>query len=656
MPKISVILPVYNVEQYLKRCIDSISNQTFVDFDLIIVDDGSPDNSGEICDEYARKDSRINVIHQVNGGLSAARNTGIDWAIENSDSEWITFIDSDDFIHPLMLETLIYGAEKEATDISMGFIKNTHRSYIEEEKVDKYAYIIKNREEYWHMSYEGKPFAPQVIMCVAKLYKKSLISNLRFKNGVTHEDVFWVSDYAQNINKIVVYTQNVYYYYQRAESIVHSVSSKTTTDELNGLLYKVKTCVLKFPQYKEEGCKSFIDCYFICANKYISSYSTDTSLIREWTMSHRREIKKLTSHFLTFGQNLFLGIFPFFSSNFFIKLLDYRLDILDYLYLHIKQFLKTIGIIKPIKKTFFGIQNRLSDFLYKYKFDRKCKKIEVYAKTNPKKCCKYFYKVKMKKRLDLKSPKTFNEKIHWLKLYEILPNIELYTRCADKYLVREFICEKGFSNILVPLIGVFNSPNEINFDSLPNKFVLKANNASGLNLIVKDKSKLKKEEVLNTLDRWLKTEYWLAGGEWQYRDIPPKIVCEEFINPEGSELIDYKFFCYNGKVNYIDIWINHKEGSKPNYIYFDRNLNPVPFNSDTINFINSKQNIKLPNNLEEMITIASELSKGFPFVRVDLYSEYGKIYFGELTFTPCAGVDRSFNELGQLKLGEDIII
>ena len=118
MPKISVIVPVYNVEPYLHRCVDSILVQTHTDFELILVDDGSPDNCGVICDEYAQKDSRIHVIHQQNGGLSAARNAGIDWAFANSDSQWLSFIDSDDWVHPCFLEYLYRAVQETDAKVS----------------------------------------------------------------------------------------------------------------------------------------------------------------------------------------------------------------------------------------------------------------------------------------------------------------------------------------------------------------------------------------------------------------------------------------------------------------------------------------------------------------------------------------------------------
>ena len=121
---ISIIVPVYNTEKYLNRCVDSILNQTFTDFELILVDDGSPDNCGKICDEYKEKDRRVRVIHKPNGGLSDARNAGIEWALNNSDSEWISFIDSDDWVHPNYLDFLLRAAEQNNTSVSIcGFLR-----------------------------------------------------------------------------------------------------------------------------------------------------------------------------------------------------------------------------------------------------------------------------------------------------------------------------------------------------------------------------------------------------------------------------------------------------------------------------------------------------------------------------------------------------
>ena len=307
-----------------------------------------------------------------------------------------------------------------------------------------------------------------------------------------------------------------------------------------------------------------------------------------------------------------------------------------------------------MKKIFYFFKNRIVDPIKENRVRKYQRKMEIYAKTDPEKCCRFFYKKKTGERLNLKSPRTLSEKIQWLKLHEILPRLPLYTQCADKYRVRDFVSDRGYADILVPLIGVYDSPDQIDFAELSDQFVLKANNSSGQNLIVKDKSKLNWQETKKILSSWLATEYWLAGGEWQYRDIHKKIICEEYLSSNSGELVDYKFFCYDGKVEYLDVWVDHGIGSRPLYIYLDKNLQPVPFNKDTIAFQKAGRQVTLPDNLDQMFQIAQDLSKGFPFVRVDLYSTEGKIYFGELTFTPCAGVDPNYTWLGLQKLGEGI--
>lgn len=182
MPQISVIVPVYKVEPYLHRCVDSILAQTFTDFELILVDDGSPDNCGAICDEYAAKDERVRVIHQKNGGLSAARNAGIDWAFANSDSAWLAFVDSDDWVHPQYLEKLYRAAAESGVKLAVC-------AYIETETEVRHAPAENNWREY-----DWKDFFVQEsinsIISVNKLYAKALFSGLRYPAGRLHEDEF----------------------------------------------------------------------------------------------------------------------------------------------------------------------------------------------------------------------------------------------------------------------------------------------------------------------------------------------------------------------------------------------------------------------------------------------------------------------------------
>lgn len=180
MPLISIIVPIYKVEVYLSCCINSILSQTFSDFELILIDDGSPDCCGQICDDYAKRDDRIHVIHKPNQGLSSARNSGIEWALSNSESQWLTFIDSDDWVHPLYLEALLYAAH--GFDISISSRRYTHGEAlpktteytIKNEKTD--AFYLRNMST--------------AITAWGKLYKKNLFSTLRFPVGKIHEDEF----------------------------------------------------------------------------------------------------------------------------------------------------------------------------------------------------------------------------------------------------------------------------------------------------------------------------------------------------------------------------------------------------------------------------------------------------------------------------------
>ena len=227
MPTISVIVPVYRVEKYIHRCIDSILAQTFRDFELILVDDGSPDNCGAICDAYAAKDSRIHVIHQENGGLSAARNAGIDWAFVNSDSQWLTFIDSDDWVHERILEILLQGNVECGTLISIcrfevegtpqSFSSVTYQKYITEELYCRSDLQI-NRISAW-----------------AKLYHKTLWDGVRFPVGKIHEDRFTTHRVLFRTPEVTNVTVPLYYYTINPEGITHSQWNPRRWDDMDAL-------------------------------------------------------------------------------------------------------------------------------------------------------------------------------------------------------------------------------------------------------------------------------------------------------------------------------------------------------------------------------------------------------------------------------------
>lgn len=247
-----------------------------------------------------------------------------------------------------------------------------------------------------------------------------------------------------------------------------------------------------------------------------------------------------------------------------------------------------------------------------------------------------YYK-KMKKKLRLRNPKTFNEKLQWLKLYDKNP---VYTKLVDKYEVRNYIAKTIGEEYLIPLIGVWDKFDKIDFSKLPNEFVLKCNHDSGGLVICKDKSKLNIEEVRNKIEKSLKSNYYYSWREWPYKNVKPLIVCEKFIkDKETNDLCDYKFYCFSGEVKYCQVI--RERGLEEKIDFYDCNWNKMEFTGlhapnkpyPHSNIIHDK-----PQQYEEMIKIAQKLSSDFPFVRVDLYYVDNKIYFGEITFYPFAGL------------------
>ncbi len=265
----------------------------------------------------------------------------------------------------------------------------------------------------------------------------------------------------------------------------------------------------------------------------------------------------------------------------------------------------------------------------------------IYNKLDDKEFLKKIFGASMGYELDLENPRTFNEKLQWLKLYDRKSE---YTMMVDKYKVREYIKEQIGEEYLIPLLGVWDKPEDIDFNELPEQFVLKCNHNSGLGMcICKDKSKLNIERVKSELRKGLKQDYYLTGREWPYKNVPRKIICEKYMvdnsDEKQEELTDYKFFCFDGYVDCVMVCIERQTGN-PKFYFFDENWNLVRCN------IRGKEapegfTLPKPDCMNEMFQIASKLSKGKPFTRIDLYNCNGKIYFGEITFFPDSGFDKN---------------
>ena len=240
---------------------------------------------------------------------------------------------------------------------------------------------------------------------------------------------------------------------------------------------------------------------------------------------------------------------------------------------------------------------------------------------------KRLFKIVLGYELDLENPKTFSEKLQWLKLYAFKPE---YTVMADKYRMREYVAERIGEGHTIPLLGVWDDPEEIDFDKLPDRFVLKCNHNSGLGMcICRDKSKLDIAKVKRELKKGIEQDYYLTSRERPYKDIKRKIIAEEYLEDDTTkELRDYKFFVINGSVKIFYITSGFKAGDRRTD-FFDMDLNHLDIRDcDEMAEIPPA----FPQYLEKMIKLAEELAEGIPQLRVDFYEVNGHIYVGEFTF------------------------
>lgn len=259
------------------------------------------------------------------------------------------------------------------------------------------------------------------------------------------------------------------------------------------------------------------------------------------------------------------------------------------------------------------------------------------------------YCKKRNRNINIDNPKTIQDKINWLKVNDMT---QLHSDCADKIKVHKYCEKKLGEDICIPIIKIYNNINEINWDELPNKFVIKCNHGSGMNIIVNDKSKINKNDCIAKLNRWMNTDFAFQNGyEMQYHTIERKIFVEEFLDDmsQKNSLYDYKFWCFNGTPHFFTINDGNGHGKWMNY--YDINLNPM--SCKRLDFIGESPNdLKMPSKIYEMIEYAKKLSEPFKFVRVDFYEVNEKVYLGELTFTPNSGFLKFKDDSYSLKFGQ----
>ena len=247
---------------------------------------------------------------------------------------------------------------------------------------------------------------------------------------------------------------------------------------------------------------------------------------------------------------------------------------------------------------------------------------------------KMMFKLNMGQKLNLKNPKTYSEKLQWLKLYDRKSE---YSKMVDKYECKEYVAGKIGIEHIIPTLGVWDRFDDIDFDALPEQFVLKCTHDSGGLVICTDKSKLDLKQAKRKIEKSLKTNYYKYKREWPYKNVKPRIIAEKYmVDESGYELKDYKFFCFDGTVKAMFIASDRSDSTtETKFDFYDENFNHLPF---TNGHPNSERVIEKPKGFEKMKELASVLSKGLPQARIDFYDVDGHIYFGEITFFHWSGM------------------
>lgn len=256
------------------------------------------------------------------------------------------------------------------------------------------------------------------------------------------------------------------------------------------------------------------------------------------------------------------------------------------------------------------------------------------------------YKVITGNRLDLTNPKSFNEKLQWLKLYD---RKDVYTIMVDKYEAKKYVTKMIGNEYIIPTLGVYDKFEDIDFDKLPNRFVIKCTHDSGGLVVCNNKSMLNLNAVKRKINKCLKRNYYYNNREWPYKNVKPRIIVEKYMEDnQAKELIDYKVMCFSGKAKMI-FTCTERFGDGLKVTFFDLDWNKLPF---TRHYPASKKVIKKPKNFKKMIELSETLSHGITFVRMDWYEINGKLYFGEYTFFPGNGMEEFEPEKWDEKIGE----
>ena len=633
--KISVILPCYNVKDYIKRCLDRIINQTLKDIEIICVDDKSTDNTLQILQKYSKNEKRIKIIElEKNSGAGTARNTGLKLA----KGEYVSFIDPDDYIDLNFYEKLYNTAFTNNYDVIKGAVcihnskdQTTHISNLNSK-------ILQN-----HINFYGEHWSA--------IYKKDfLISNNIFypEDVITGQDSVFLSILVTKHPHIGILNDTYYHYLLNRPNSLDSIefSHEKILSRIKMLNYK-KSLLLNSNFLSKSDIKIFIKNH-ILTNFYYTfnkkfEKATDKELLFDWLVNAKLPKSDLLTYFgkhkataiIKNRYNKFIS--PEYKMHLFYK--ERCPNSRRHIY-----FLGFKIFSYKKKQRSENITENLTDIPVKYISEDR---LPVYLRD-------VFFKKTGK--LPTENLNTFSEKVIWASMFDAT---KLKVQCTDKLAVREYVRKTVGEKYLPDLYAVYKKPDDFSLEDLPDSFLLTYNaGANGdFNKIITNKNMLNIDEIKNTMRKWLLYNHSEPACEMQYRYIKPRIIARELL--DIREDIEYKLWCFNGKVEFICLNSYVRGHNAVGFATFDKEWNKLDFYQSGGDRWHITEDIKKPKFLKELVSVSEKLAKPFNFVRVDFYeTKDGKIKFGELTFSPSSGTFTFYpnNEKIQLIYGNKFII
>ena len=571
------------------------------DWELILVDDASTDNSLSILRGYEQTDKRIHIItYNENKGPMYAREQGC----KLSQGEFVTFCDGDDELSENALEVLVKSAVKEKADIVIGQFETVFSDGRREPYSINAKLNYGNSRESLFKSVLMKEI-PQGV--AGKMFHKDIVKTqglVIYENCTISEDAAVLFQYIDKCQRACVVSDTTYYYNQRNSSTTHSCLTNVQIECV------CKTTVLrlkvlnKYPTLKRE-----INNYFTGNLIYLS--------LRENEGNVRGLLKKYDLiHFVSY-QNVFK----------FNSFLDAVKIIIKRDFKPVAYFFNCIKMLTKINVTKMTKERILNALAARLMLCGTWLPDVFYLRL--------LFRLKMGFWPNLNNPETFSEKLQWIKIHDRRPE---YTTMVDKYAVKQYVADIIGEKYIIPTIAIWNNVEQIDWNSLPKKFVLKTTHGGGSCgvVICRDKDTFDKHVAVEQLIHSLKQDIYRSYREWPYKNVPKRIIAEKYMEDcQGGDLLDYKFFCFRGEPKYCQV-IGGRD-TMMTIDFYDMKWQHQSFHEPR-DYPFSKNLHNKPKNFEEMKLLATKLAKDYPFLRVDFYDINGRVFFGELTFFPTSGM------------------